>query len=184
MATQWIDRLMIFIDGSNLFRSFRRNRPDIKYNIKKLVQLLTENRKLIRVYYFGSIRQPPKERQIRFYDGLRYDGIHVTTRPLKIRTKIINCPYEKGRECRQIFEVEKGVDVALVTKMLSFAFKNVYDIAVLVSGDADYIEAVRQIQDLGKRVEIVAFKDAIAPGLRKIADRFIALDDIADEIKI
>jgi len=183
-SEKWVDKVMIFIDGSNLFRTFKQFRPDIDYSIKKLVNILIKGRKLIRPYYFGSIKYPPPEGQIKFYDGIRYEGIDVTTRPLKIRTRPCECPTCK-HQWTQTIEIEKGVDVALITKMLSFGFKNAYDVAILVSGDADYIEAVEQIRDLGKRVEIISFKGAIAPGLRKIADidGFIALDDIADQIK-
>lgn len=182
---KWVDRVMIFIDGSNLFHTARRFRPDVKYGIKKLVGQLTKGRKLIRPYYFGAIRLPPDEGQIKFYDGIRYEGIDVTTRPLKIRPLECECPKCKHK-WNEKSEVEKGVDVALVTKMLSFGFKDTYDVAILVSGDADYIDAVEQIRNLGKRVEIVAFQGAIAPGLRKIADidGFTALDDIIDKIKI
>ncbi len=157
--------------------------PNVKYSIEKLIRYLVGNRRLIRAYYFGSERVPPRKEQRRFYDALRYSGIDVTVRPLKIRSKVIRCPYE-DRECHQIFEIEKGVDVALVTKMLTFAFRDIYDTAILVSGDADYIEAVQTIRDLGKRVEIVSFRGSISPGLRKLADRFIALEEIVDEIKI
>lgn len=184
-SASFVDRVMIFIDGSNLFRTFKAFRPDVKYSIKKLVDKLMKDRKLIRTYYFGSERLPPTQGQRRFYDAIRYNGIDVTTRPIKIRTHSTQCP-----KCKHTWdenaEVEKGVDVALVTKMLSFAFKNVYDVAILVSGDADYIGAIEEIRNIGKRVEIVAFKGALAPGLRKIADvdGYVALDDIADQIKI
>ena len=183
-SAKWVDRAMIFIDGSNLFRTFKRFRPDIHYSVKKLVNYLAKDRKLVRPYYFGAIRFPPPEGQIKFYDGIRYEGIDVTIRPLKTRSLLCECPKCK-HQWDEIAEVEKGVDVALVTKMLAFGFKGTYDVAILVSGDADYIDAVEQIRDLGKRVEIAAFKGAIAPGLRKIADidGFIALDDIANKIK-
>ena len=37
---------------------------------------------------------------------------------------------------------EKGVDIALATDLLAYAWENVYDVAVLVSGDEDYSGAV------------------------------------------
>jgi len=183
-TAKWVDRVMIFIDGSNLFRTFKRFRPTVHYSIKKLVTLLTKDRKLVRPYYFGAIRLPPASGQIKFHDEIRYEGIDVTIRPLKTRSLSCECPKCKHQWTR-VTEVEKGVDVALVTRMLSFAFKNTYDVAILVSGDADYIDAVEQIRDLGKRVEIVAFKGALAPGLRKIADidGFTDLDDVVGKIK-
>lgn len=184
MTERLTDRVMIFIDGSNTFRAFRRFRPDVKYDIRKLIDKLLRGRKLVRPYYFGSERIPPNEGQRKFYDAIRNQGIDVTIRPLKLRSRSTKCPRCK-HTWSESAEVEKGVDVALVTKMLSFGFKDVYDVAILVSGDEDYVDAIEQIRDLGKRVEIVAFKGALAPSLRRLADvdGLIYLDDIADDIK-
>lgn len=177
------EKVMIFIDGSNLFRGFKDNRPDIKYSINKLIELLRNDRRLIRPYYFSAEQVPPQARARRFFDGLRYDGIDVTIRPLKNRTKSIKCPQNFIDECIYNYQVEKGVDVSLVTRMLSFGFRNVYDTAIIVSGDADFIEAIEELRNYGKRVEICSFNKSISPGLRKIADEYISLDDIAEKIR-
>jgi uncharacterized LabA/DUF88 family protein len=47
---------------------------------------------------------------------------------------------------------EKGVDAAVVTDLLSLAWQRAYDVAVLVSGDADYIPAVEYVQSQGLKV--------------------------------
>lgn len=81
---------------------------------------------------------------------------------------------------------EKGVDVQLAVDLLKL--QNIYDIAVIVSGDQDYISAVRTIKDLGKRVVNVSFrrKDGkILPGgawrLNKTTDDVIEIK--YDELK-
>jgi uncharacterized LabA/DUF88 family protein len=52
-------------------------------------------------------------------------------------------------------QVEKGVDVALAVDMLTLAFKDRYDVAVLVSSDADYKHAIETIKfETGKQVEL------------------------------
>ena len=51
---------------------------------------------------------------------------------------------------------EKAVDVKLATDMI--ILKDIYDIAIIVSGDQDYVPAVRVIKDFGKRVVNVSFK--------------------------
>ena len=53
---------------------------------------------------------------------------------------------------------EKGVDAALVTDLLSLAWQRAYDVAVLVSGDADYIPAVEYVQAQGLKVINAAWK--------------------------
>jgi uncharacterized LabA/DUF88 family protein len=51
---------------------------------------------------------------------------------------------------------EKAVDVLLATDMIYL--KEIYDLAILVSGDQDYVPAVRRVKDAGKTVVNVAFK--------------------------
>jgi hypothetical protein len=47
---------------------------------------------------------------------------------------------------------EKGVDTAIVTDLLSLAGEGAYDVAILLSSDADHIPAVEWIQGRGKKV--------------------------------
>ena len=51
---------------------------------------------------------------------------------------------------------EKAVDVKLASDLI--ALKDIYDTAVIVSGDQDYVLAVQVIKDYGKRVVTVAFE--------------------------
>jgi uncharacterized LabA/DUF88 family protein len=50
---------------------------------------------------------------------------------------------------------EKSVDVKLATDLIRL--KDIYDIAVIVSGDQDYVPAVDAIKDFGKHVVNVSF---------------------------
>jgi NYN domain len=65
------------------------------------------------------------------------------------RTAISSCP-----TCQQpyVTKPEKGVDAAIVTDMLSLAWQNAYELAVLVSSDADFVPAVERIQERGLKV--------------------------------
>ncbi|WP_222854201.1 NYN domain-containing protein [Fodinicola acaciae] len=60
-----------------------------------------------------------------------------------------NCP-----QCAHAYvsKPEKGVDAAIVTDMLSLAWQDAYDIAVLVTSDADFVPAVERIQARGLKV--------------------------------
>jgi uncharacterized LabA/DUF88 family protein len=68
------------------------------------------------------------------------------------------------RECGRDFEAcpfcnlplvrsrEKGVDTAIVTDLLSLAWEGAFDVAVLVSSDADMIPCVERLQEKGLKV--------------------------------
>jgi hypothetical protein len=53
----------------------------------------------------------------------------------------------------------KGVDISLSTDMLSNAFMNNYDVAVLAAGDADYLPLVNQVKRLGKVVYVTFYEE-------------------------
>lgn len=70
---------------------------------------------------------------------------------------------------------QKGVDVLLAVDMLTGAFASIFDIAVLVAGDADFIPAVEEVKRRGVMVLVVADPKSLADDLRRAADRFFAL---------
>ena len=161
-------KVIIFIDGANIFRSTRQFRPNFQVDYLKLANTLVGSRQLIRTYYFGSEGIPPNPNQQKFYEKLQRSGISVILRPIRRRNDDF---------------IEKGVDVALATEMLSLGFQNAYDIAILVSGDSDYIHAVNKLKNIGKIVEIAAFQCGFARELQLSADRAFILDELADQIE-
>jgi uncharacterized LabA/DUF88 family protein len=161
--------LMIFVDGSNIFRSMGRYQAGYRVDYAKLIEILKKDDNLIRVYYYASSNVPPIEAQTCFYDKLELDlNFRMIIKPLK----------GKAGNKR-----EKGVDVALVTDFLSLGYKNAYKKAIIVSGDQDYASAIKNVQDLGIRVVVAGFKHSMGKELKRISDNKIYLDDIADDIK-
>jgi len=73
--------------------------------------------------------------------------------------------------------VEKGVDIQIAVDMLRLAYARAFDVAILVSGDGDFAEVVRVIQDMGMQVENTTFHALSSYRLAQQADRFYALDD-------
>lgn len=53
-------------------------------------------------------------------------------------------------------QVEKAVDVKLATDLIML--RDIYDVALIFSGDQDYVPAVEVVKDSGKRVINVAFR--------------------------
>lgn len=56
--------------------------------------------------------------------------------------------------------VEKGVDTAIATDMIRFAWEEAYDIAVLASSDADLVPVVQFLDQKGLRVVQAGFPPA------------------------
>lgn len=84
----------------------------------------------------------------------RMPSYRVTIRERKPQPKIIHCrnckaTFDRCSSCgaRYMPRTEKGVDAAIVTDLLTLA--PTYDLAILVSGDADFIPAVEYLQGNG-----------------------------------
>jgi uncharacterized LabA/DUF88 family protein len=68
----------------------------------------------------------------------------------------------------------KGVDITLTKDVLSHAFFNNYDQAVLVAGDADYVPLIHEVKRLGKNVYVAFFGTGfgLAREIPLVADMF------------
>jgi len=165
------DRVMIFIDGSNLYHSLKNffKRTDI--DIGKLSNKLLDRRRLIRIYYYnakvGLKEEPQRYRdQQAFFDSVSA----IPYCELRLgRLVYINWPNTPP--------YEKGVDIQLATDMITHSFKNNYDVAVLMAGDNDYVGALQAVKDNGKNVEVALFgKERTSRQLRVAADKVITIN--------
>lgn len=77
---------------------------------------------------------------------------------------------------------QKSVDGRLIFDSLKGAYNDRYDVAVILSGDGDYISVVQEIKQRNKKVWIAAFGHATSNGLKTLADKFIDLRELRDEI--
>lgn len=180
------EKVMIFIDGANLFHGSRAYEAGYKVDILKLVDELVDNRKLIRAYFYDSLPVEDQNKiigQKNFHNLLEYNGFKVTALPLRKRQITYDC---EGCGRQNSFEknVEKGVDIALVTDMLLFGIMRYYDTGIIVSGDLDYFRAIEEVQRRGVKIEIAYFRDGgISGELIRQADKFIDLGKIAEKIR-
>ncbi len=147
------DRLMIFIDGGNLFHCAKNE--GIKIDFEKLVKFLSIEYKLIRVYYYTGI-QASDNKQRAFLDSLSFNlNFEVVTKSLiKINDKLI----------------EKGIDVKIASDIIWHGLSNNYDSFILLSGDKDLMDCLIRMKDNGKRVIVANFEGRISRELKRLAD--------------
>lgn len=65
---------------------------------------------------------------------------------------------------------QKGVDVQLAVDLVSNAYLNNYDIAVLFSGDIDLYESIKLVKSLGKQIIIFSHEKLMAQDMITISD--------------
>lgn len=72
--------------------------------------------------------------------------------------------------------VEKDTDVNVAVQMLSKGFQNAYDVAILVSGDTDYIPVVETLHHLGKTVILATLPQQNVDKYKTLIDQRIYID--------
>lgn len=165
------ERVMIFIDGSNLYHSLKGHYQRTDLDIGKFCDKLLNRRRLIRIYYYNAVvgrrEEPDRYRdQQTFFNSVS----SIPYCELRLgRLVYINWPHTPP--------YEKGVDIMLTTDLLTHSFKNNYDAAILVAGDSDYVGALQAVKDNGKNVEVALFgKETTSRPLREVADKILTVD--------
>ena len=165
------DKVAVYIDGSNLYHSLRNLASKTNLDFLAFARKLAGSRKLQRIYYYNALVdnaiEPDRyQEQQKFLNALRHvDYLEVRLGRLIYRDEPNIAPYEKG------------IDVKLATDMLVHATRGNYNVAILVSGDADFKDALQPVKDFGHHVEVALF-DPLGSSreLREVADRVIRID--------
>ena len=161
------ERIAIFIDGSNLYHALEANFKRHDINFTEFTNRLAGSRKLFRTYYY-NILQDQMQWPDTYNEQQDFFGSLYKTPYLEIR--LGSTKLEQG------IPVEKGVDIMLATDLLNFSFSKLFDIALLVSGDADFAYVLQAVKNRGVHVEVAYFEKSISKGLWSIADNRILLD--------
>jgi uncharacterized LabA/DUF88 family protein len=121
-------------------------------------------------------------RRIIFYDAV--DGLAPTAkdheRHLEELGRLPDVLVRLGTVTGTKNRRQKGVDMRMGRDMMVAAQSSLIDYIVLVSGDADFIPAIQQVQDLGPKVLVLAFHNSLSSELVLEADRVILLPENAD----
>ncbi len=160
-------RVAIFIDGSNLYHALRSSFGRYNLNFADFASKLCGSRRLFRTYYY-NVLQDSSQRPDVYREQQEFLDILRKTPYLEVRlggTKIV-----------QGIPVEKGIDIMLATDLLYFGWNDFYDVAVLVSGDADFAYALQAVKNMGKHVEVAYFESGVSKDLLNVADNRHLLD--------
>lgn len=166
------EKMALFIDGSNLYAAARALGFDIDY--KNLLKTFASEGQLVRAFYYTALVDEQEYSPIRpLIDWLDYNGYTMVTKPTKEFTDSAG-----RRKIKGSMDIELAVDVMEMVDTL--------DHVVLFSGDGDFRRLVEAVQRRGIRVSVVSTvcsqPPMVADELRRQADMFIELQDIADDI--
>ncbi len=152
-------RTIVFVDNANIFHG--QLNAGWRIDFKKLQAHLAADGEIWQTFFFASVTDPPRYEQTAFYQFLKRD-MHYEVLLFPLGWKTLHCPH---CEHRWATRVEKGVDVALATKLLTLANNRAFDTAILAGADKDYLENVRAVKANGLRVEIAAWRGTISQAM-------------------
>ncbi|MFY0609409.1 MAG: NYN domain-containing protein [Candidatus Atelocyanobacterium thalassa] len=156
-------RVAIFIDGSNLFYAALQLGIEIDYT--RLLYRLTEGSRLLRAFFYTGVDRT-NEKQQGFLLWMRRNGYRVIAKDL------VQLP--DGSKKANL-DVEIAVDL--------MALVGSYDTAIIVSGDGDLAYAANSVSYRGARVEVVSLRSMTSDSLINVADHYIDLDQIKEDIQ-
>jgi len=149
----------VFVDVANIFYAAKAAGVDIDY--VTLLKAATAGRDFIRAYAYTGL-DPENENQRQFQSFLARNSYRVVSKDIR--------KYGDGK-------VKANLDIELVVDLMKTA-RNV-DIAVVVSGDGDFAPAIRAVQEMGVRVEVISFRGNTSSDLIEVADQFTDITQLA-----
>ncbi|MBI4093035.1 MAG: NYN domain-containing protein, partial [Candidatus Kerfeldbacteria bacterium] len=154
-------RIAAFIDAANFEIALKHNRATVDY--EGLVKALTglDGLPPIVRYYKVNYQTPA---QSRFFTYLK------NTLKFILVTKTLKWLQSAGKG-KANFDVEIAADAILL--------KDQYDIAVLFSGDSDFVYLAEKLRTLGKKLVVVSPWKATARELRQSADLYLTLNQMS-----
>jgi len=149
----------VFVDVANIFYAAKAAGVDIDY--VTLLKSATAGRDFVRAYAYTGL-DPENDNQRNFHDFLKRSGYKVVSKDIR--------KYGDGR-------IKANLDIELVVDLMRLAQH--IDIAVVVSGDGDFAPAIKAVQQMGVRVEVISFSGNTSSDLKEVCDDFYEITQIA-----
>lgn len=167
------EKLVLFIDGSNLYAAAKALDFDIDYRL--LLDWAASKGRLVRAFYYTALVENEEYSPIRpLVDWLDYNGYTMVTKPTK---EFVD---NQGRR-----KLKGNMDIELAIDMMEMA--DHVDHIMLFSGDGDFRRLIEACQRKGVRVTVVSTVKSsppmVADELRRQADHFLDLKVLAEYIQ-
>ena len=177
MKKKEIERILILIDGSNFYYSTAKK--GIRINFKKLIKELVGNRELVNVCYYVAPLDI-EENEDKYWGHQRF--LNKLGEIPKLNVVLCTLKKIKAKQGGYAYFV-KGDDVKLSNNLLMGAVDNLYDAAIVISGDEDFIDSINIVRRrYKKKVGNAYFSKSSSSNLRKACDFTINLNKILDKI--
>jgi len=151
-------RAALFIDGSNIYYTEKTLGWEIDF--KKVLKYFEEHFAIYNAFYYAAEPTPEDEEARRKYQDYTLSGYTLRLKKLK-----------EIRDTRgKIVARKANLDIEMIIDM--FNTMEHYDMAVLFTGDSDFVRAVELLRTHGKQVFVFSTKGHSSMELINAADKF------------
>jgi uncharacterized LabA/DUF88 family protein len=144
----FVPAVEIFVDGPNFNLGQRYEGVPFRVDLNLLANRLSRGYRFVKLRYYTSplpdTRSHSYRAQQRFFAQVARSN----------RIELVLGRHEPriDRETGRKYHVEKETDVNLAVDMVVGAYRDRYDVAMLVAGDSDYVRAAEALKDRGKQL--------------------------------
>jgi len=169
-------RVAIFIDGNNFYYGIRKLYGKDKslkiFDFKGFADFIANKDKVVEIFYYNAELDitnnlEKHKSQKEFFNNLR-----------KIpKFNLILCKLLKRNitGTDKFYYIIKEDDINMAVDMVEGACGDKFDVAVVVSGDGDFVPAVKAVQRKNKTVENIYFKNSSSRNLKNHCDHSLEL---------
>ena len=161
-------RTSIFIDGNNFYHGLKliygKSEKFIDFDFQKFCDFLANKREVISIYYYNASLDKKKnlnkyESQQKFFEKLK--------KIPKFNLVLCKLLKRKIKNTKEYYYVLKEDDLSMAVDIVENACDNSFDTAILVSGDGDFVPAVKAVQRKNKIVENIYFRKSSSRALKQ-----------------
>jgi uncharacterized LabA/DUF88 family protein len=164
-----MDRVKVYIDNSNIYKCLAELHISDKKWVKQydplyLAKALTGKRDLVGVNFYCTNPPPSmlKKNKKAYWNQLHY---YNKVERLKGVSVFYGTLTSNGGKY-----FEKNLDTQMAVDIVKDTFLNVFDILLIASSDGDFESSVKVAKEMGKKVEVLFFKNHFSQNLKKVSD--------------
>lgn len=169
-------RVSIFIDGNNLYHGLKKiygnSKNYMDFNFDKFTKFIAKDREIVSIFYYNAPLDISKDlekykSQQRFFDKIK--------RIPNFNLVLCKLAKRKIKKTGEFYYTIKEDDIHMAVDMVEGAADNTFDVAIVVSGDGDFVPAVKSVRKRGKIVENIYFKKSFSRNLKQNCDKALEL---------
>jgi len=168
-----MQRVALFVDGANMFYAQRDQKWHIDYRL--VYQLVMDNREKAGAYYFVASPSPANSEKLIAYRKFRTALINIGYQVVDKEVRVMTDPVTKMQTLKGNLDID--MVFAILTTM------KLYDEAVLMGGDSDFIPIIKHLRNSEKSVTVYGRRASTATDVINAASKFIDLEEVRKRIE-